>query len=61
MTTAKMRFCCYCGAEIGVLESRFYDRSDTCGAQECERYMRDCVAEEREEAHRELDRNNDWD
>lgn len=56
MGTAKMRFCCVCGGEIGVFEDKHYDRRDTCGQRECEREMRDADAAEREEAHEQLDR-----
>jgi hypothetical protein len=58
---AKMRFCCCCGAELGVWEAKHYDRRDTCGAQACEREMRDAEAAERFEAHERLDRDMGWD
>jgi hypothetical protein len=58
MADAKMRHCYNCGAEIGVYAG--YDRLDTCGKQECEREARNAQAQEREEAHERLDRNNGW-
>lgn len=61
MSTAKMRHCCYCGAELGLIESRFYDRNDTCGALECEREMHSMLQAERDEAHDQLDRDMGWD
>ena len=60
MSTAKMRYCCCCGAELGVWEDKYYDRRDTCGQQSCEREMRDADAAEREEAHRDLDDRMGW-
>ena len=60
MSTAKMRHCFNCGAELGVFENRHYDRLDTCGAQECEREVRDMIRAEREEAHEKLDRDMGW-
>lgn len=55
-STAKMRHCWYCGAEMGVIEARHYDRSDTCGKRECERAAQEQAQAEREEAHERLDR-----
>lgn len=50
----KMRHCFYCGDEIGFYAD--YDPLDTCGKSECERAARDCLRQEREEAHERLDR-----
>lgn len=58
MSTPKMRHCFNCGAELGVYAD--YDRLDTCGALECDREARHAMAEEREEAHKWLDRDNGW-
>jgi hypothetical protein len=58
---SKERFCWYCGESLGVIDSRYYDRMDTCGKQECERELRDALRAEREEAHRKLDERNGWD
>lgn len=41
---------------MGVIKSAYYDRNDTCGKRECERYMAGMAQEEREEAHAQLDR-----
>lgn len=60
MSTAKMRHCWNCGAEMGVIESKYYDRSDTCGKTECEREARDQARAERDEAHEQLDRDMGW-
>lgn len=54
----KMRHCFNCGAELGCYAD--YDRADTCGAQECNREARDSIAEERDDAHERLDRDNGW-
>lgn len=53
--TGKIRHCWYCGADMGFIENRYYDRGDTCGKQECDRAARDAHAEEREEAHDRVD------
>lgn len=53
--STKERFCCYCGDSLGVIESRYYDRTDTCGKRECERAIQDDQQREREEAHDRLD------
>ncbi|MDB5612089.1 MAG: hypothetical protein JWP25_8989 [Bradyrhizobium sp.] len=60
MGMPKMRFCCNCGAGLGVYADRDYDRRDTCGAQECEREMRQQDIAERDEAHEQLDRDLGW-
>ncbi len=56
----KMQHCFNCGAELGVYQ---HDRGDIecCGARECQREMRDAIADEREDAHRQLDRDRGWD
>ena len=56
----KMQRCCYCGQELGVYDKPNYDR-DTCGAPECERFVRDQESAERAEAHEQLDRDMGWD
>lgn len=47
--TAKMRHCWFCGAELGVIENRNYDRMDTCGSRECDREVREVSQAERDE------------
>lgn len=54
----KLRHCFNCGAEIGVYAD--FDRLDTCGKRECDREARNAHAEEREEAHEQLDRDMGW-
>lgn len=51
--------CAYCGEDMGEW-TRFSDRNDTCGAQECERWACDEAIAEREEAHEQLDRDMGW-
>lgn len=58
---SKMRRCCVCGKEIGILQERYYDRNDTCGDIECDREMRDQDAAVRDDAHERLDRDMGWD
>jgi hypothetical protein len=55
---AKMRFCFYCGAELGCYAD--HDPLDTCGARECERAAQDEIGAMRDEAHERLDRDNGW-
>jgi hypothetical protein len=51
--TIKMRYCCNCGTELGVIASANYDRFDTCGKQECDREARyQAQAEEAEARER---------
>ena len=59
MTKLTHAHCYYCGADIG-LKDRFSDRFDTCGDRECERAARDDAFAERDEAHKQLDRNMGW-
>lgn len=57
---AKERFCPYCGDSMGIIESKYYDRSDPCGKSEC---FRDAAADaraERDAAHEQLDRDMGW-
>lgn len=50
----KMLHCFYCGEEIGVYAD--YDPLDDCGKRECQRAAQDAYAQDREEAHDQLDR-----
>lgn len=52
----KERFCWHCGTSMGFIENRYYDRTDVCGSSECNRALQDAYAEERAEAHEQLDR-----
>ena len=60
----KIRRCWNCGADMGFIENRYYDRMDSCGSLECQRAERDAAQQEREEAHERLDRDlgygEDW-
>jgi hypothetical protein len=55
----KMRFCFYCGAEMGEIEDRYYQRNDPCGAPACNRFAREEEQAERDEAHRRVDEDFD--
>lgn len=57
---AKERFCWNCGASVGVIENRYYDSRDTCGATECNREAQHQAEAERAEAHERLDRDMGW-
>jgi hypothetical protein len=37
-----------------------YERTDTCGKQECEREAREMLREQQEQAHEQLDRDMGW-
>ena len=50
--------CFYCGANLRP--SVWSDRYDTCGKKECDRAARDAMAQERDEAHEQLDRDMGW-
>lgn len=54
----KMRYCCYCGEELGIYAD--YDKLDTCGKQECQKFAQDEARAERDEAHRKLDEDMGW-
>jgi hypothetical protein len=56
----KERFCWYCGDSLGEIDSRFYEKGDTCGKSECEREARAMQREERDDAHRDLDERLGW-
>jgi hypothetical protein len=60
-TTAKERFCWYCGDSMGVIERRHYSPNDTCGQQKCERAAREAEQYERDAAHLALDADRGWD
>lgn len=59
--TAKERHCWYCGASMGMIENRHYDRGDTCGKSACERGARDAERYERDAEHEALDADRGWD
>ena len=56
----KMQFCYFCGEELGIYDKPHRGR-DTCGKSECNREARNDEAQERFDAHEELDRMNGWD
>lgn len=58
MAKERMRFCFFCGAELGVYAD--YDPLDNCGSPECARAARDAAAQERQDAHEQLDRDMGW-
>lgn len=63
MTTrqdAKMRYCWFCGDELGVLSRAEWEHGDTCGKSECEREAQYAREVERAEAHETLDRDMGW-
>ena len=51
----KRRYCWNCGADMGFIESRYYDRMDTCGERECEREARNAHEQARQDAHDAID------
>ena len=57
---ARERHCWFCGASMGVIEDRYYDRGDTCGKLECDREARHAAQAERDDAHERLDRDMGW-
>ena len=57
--TPTMQRCFNCGAELGVFIA--VDPLDHCGAPACAREARDCLQEQREEAHARLDRDLGYD
>lgn len=57
----KVAHCEYCGDDLGDKVERYHgDPPVTCGKQDCERWARDCMAEQREDAHRDLDDRMGW-
>ena len=56
----KMQHCFWCGEELGVYDS-YGQNYDTCGKRECEREAARLQAQERDEAHEQLDRDMGWD
>jgi hypothetical protein len=58
--TARMRHCWFCGDELGMIEDRNYERTDTCGKLECNRETREAARADRDEAHEQLDRDWGW-
>lgn len=59
MAKERMQYCFNCGAELGIYRPEPGD-IECCGKRECMREMRDAYAQEREEAHEDLDRENGW-
>lgn len=54
------RFCWNCGDSMGFVEDRYHERTDVCGKRECNRAASDAAAQERDEAHEQLDRDLGW-
>lgn len=61
MAEARMRHCAQCGAELGVIDRRYWMPGDTCGARDCERGAREDEYAQREQGHEDLDNANGWD
>ena len=59
MIQEKMQYCDFCGDELGHGPRHFRERL-TCGKRECERWARDDEAQERDQAHEQLDRDMGW-
>ena len=55
----RRHYCFNCGEDLGAWD-RFSEALDTCGAPECTREMRNALAQERDEAHEQLDRDMGW-
>lgn len=51
----RIRHCWNCGADMGFIEDRHYERIDVCGKIECNRAQQDAFAEERQSAHDAVD------
>lgn len=60
MGKAKPRHCWNCGADMGLIEDKYWDRGDVCGKPECQREAQDQARAERDEAHEKLDRDMGW-
>lgn len=59
MGKEKMKYCAYCGEELGMTQS--WDRDpESCGKPECNREVSAMYREEREQAHEQLDRDMGW-
>ncbi len=57
----KVQHCEYCGDDLGTTVHKFAgDEPVVCGKQECSRYAREVMAQEREDAHRDLDERMGW-
>jgi len=57
----KMRYCNYCGEELGVIEDRNWLPEDAvCGKHACQIEARADAREERREAHEKLDQDLGW-
>lgn len=55
----RMKYCFNCGEELGLAPS--FDREpDSCGKAECDRELRWQLADERDAAHEQLDRDRGW-
>lgn len=52
---ARRHHCFNCGEDLGEWD-RFSDNLDTCGNNDCLREARNAYAQERDEAHEQLDR-----
>ena len=58
--TTKMRHCWNCGDEMGLVASKYYEPTDTCGKPECDLEARYAAQAEQSEAHEQLDRDMGW-
>ncbi len=55
--TTRMQYCDYCGEELGVYEG-FSREPKSCGKRECERYLRDTIAEEEDRVRNRADQDH---
>lgn len=61
MTARMIDRCEYCGDDLGESVEKWAGEPVTCGKHECERWVREELEAEREEAHYQLDRAMGWD
>lgn len=56
--TPPIRHCFNCGEPLGSYWD--HDPLDHCGSRECQRAAQDVIAQQRHEAHEQLDRDMGW-
>lgn len=56
----RVRYCPYCGDDMGFIETRSYESTDPCGKTECNREAAETERADRRDAHEALDREEGW-
>ena len=57
-TKKRMKYCDWCGAELGMVPAAWVNEPESCGDRECDRQVRDMINAEDEERRMRAEEDN---